>query len=176
MCFNSVSSLLVVGGGRGSVHVFKLGSGGGSLSPKKNGNNGALPSSPSESESVDSDGPPGDGSFDAFVEQKRGKDSALTRGSSLRRSITKSLSSSLGAMTIGDYLPNTLTEMFEPLRDFAFLKVPMVGNGNGRCVVGISGCVCPFLLLCVQTDVMAGRYRRSWFSLPKATSIPIVLI
>lgn len=47
--------------------------------------------------------------------------------------LTKNITSS-----VGGYLPNTLTEMWEPSRDFAFLKLPVTG---ARCVVAISGYV-----------------------------------
>ena len=39
---------------------------------------------------------------------------------------------------MGGYLPNTITELWEPSRDFAFLKLPTSG---ARCVVALSGCV-----------------------------------
>lgn len=45
--------------------------------------------------------------------------------------MTKSLSHS-----VGGYLPNTLTEMWEPSRDFAFLRLPTSG---ARCIVALSG-------------------------------------
>lgn len=50
-----------------------------------------------------------------------------------RRSLklTRNITSSLGG-----YLPNTVTEMWEPSRDFAFLKLPVSG---ARCIVAISG-------------------------------------
>lgn len=50
--------------------------------------------------------------------------------------MTKSLSHS-----VGGYLPNTLTEMWEPTRDFASLRLPTSG---ARTVVALSGFV--FLL------------------------------
>ena len=56
--------------------------------------------------------------------------------SSLRRKsmqMTKSLTHS-----VGGYLPNTITEMWEPSRDFAFLRLPTSG---ARCVVALSGFV-----------------------------------
>lgn len=40
------------------------------------------------------------------------------------------------AGSVGGYLPNTLTEMWEPSRDFAFLKLPTSG---ARCIVALSG-------------------------------------
>lgn len=45
--------------------------------------------------------------------------------------VTKNLTSS-----VGGYLPNTLTEMWEPSRDFAFLRLPTSG---ARCIVALSG-------------------------------------
>lgn len=54
--------------------------------------------------------------------------------SSLRRRslhLTKNITSSMGG-----YLPNTLTEMWEPSRDFAFLRLPTSG---ARCIVALSG-------------------------------------
>lgn len=56
--------------------------------------------------------------------------------SSLRRKslqVGKSLTHS-----VGGYLPNTLTEMWEPSRDFAFLRLPTSG---ARCIVALSGYV-----------------------------------
>ncbi len=57
----------------------------------------------------------------------------LDREALRRRSmkLTKNLTTS-----VGGYLPNTLTEMWEPSRDFAFLKLPVSG---ARCVVALSG-------------------------------------
>jgi len=56
--------------------------------------------------------------------------------SSLRRKslqMTKSLMHSMGG-----YLPNTITEMWEPSRDFAFFRLPTSG---ARSVVALSGWV-----------------------------------
>jgi len=47
--------------------------------------------------------------------------------------MTKSLTHS-----VGGYLPNTLTEMWEPSRDFASLRLPSSG---ARSIVALSGCV-----------------------------------
>ena len=59
---------------------------------------------------------------------------ALRIRSTLRRKsahLTKNLTSS-----VGGYLPNTLTEMWEPSRDFAFLRLPTSG---ARCIAALSG-------------------------------------
>jgi autophagy-related protein 18 len=60
----------------------------------------------------------------------------LVDSSSLRKRsmhLTKSLTHS-----VGGYLPNTLTEMWEPSRDFAFLRLPTSG---ARSIVALSGFV-----------------------------------
>jgi len=38
--------------------------------------------------------------------------------------------------SVGGHLPNTPTEMWEPSRDFAFLRLPTSG---ARCIVALSG-------------------------------------
>ncbi|KAJ3566655.1 hypothetical protein NP233_g6860 [Leucocoprinus birnbaumii] len=115
MNFNLVGTLLAVSSAHDTVHIFKLGNRG------KSGKeaSGTLSSASSVSgatsppESVDSQQGL-DGGYDAYVEKKKSN----SVSSSLRRKslqVTKSLSHS-----VGGYLPNTLTEMWEPTRDFAF--------------------------------------------------------
>ncbi|KAG6856322.1 hypothetical protein H0H87_005523 [Tephrocybe sp. NHM501043] len=122
--FNLVSSLLAVSSAHDTVHIFKLG-------PQKTTTRpSGQPSSPPES--VDSrDSSQGlDSGYDVFLEKK----SSNSVSSSLRRKsmqMTKSLTHSMGG-----YLPNTLTEMWEPSRDFAFLRLPTSG---ARCIVALSG-------------------------------------
>ena len=66
-----------------------------------------------------------------------GSDCAISRlpqrSSFNRRSLqlTKTLTHSMGG-----YLPNSLTEMWEPSRDFAFLRLPTTGT---RSIVAFSG-------------------------------------
>jgi autophagy-related protein 18 len=143
--FNVVSSLLAVSSAHDTVHIFKLG-------PQKapsssSSKNDGLSSPP---ESIDSrEGSAGmDGGYEAFADERKrsgvsyvdcvlvqSKTFFLTLPSlSLRRKslqMTKSLSHS-----VGGYLPNTLTEMWEPSRDFAFLRLPTSG---ARCIVALSG-------------------------------------
>lgn len=128
MSFNAVGSLLAVSSAHDTVHIFKLGPRQG---PGSNtGTKKDRPSSPMES--LDSrdpeDGRTGD--YDSFVdERKKSSVSSVIRRRSMH--LTKSISSS-----VGGYLPNTLTELWEPARDFAFLRLPTSG---ARCVVGLSG-------------------------------------
>jgi len=129
MSFNAVGSLLAVSSAHDTVHIFKLGprqESAGSTGTKKD-----RPSSPMES--VDSRDPEDarTGDYDSFVDERKKSNSvsSMIRRRSLH--LTKSISSS-----VGGYLPNTLTELWEPARDFAFLRLPTSG---ARCVVGLSG-------------------------------------
>lgn len=129
MNFNAMSTLLAVSSAHDTVHIFKLGSqkGAGSSS------NGTPGPSLSPSPSIDSrDGSQGmEGGYEAYIDGKKksgGMSSALRRRS---LKLTKNLTSS-----VGGYLPNTLTEIWEPSRDFAFLKLPVSGT---RCIVALSG-------------------------------------
>ncbi|KAF8318696.1 WD40 repeat-like protein [Clavulina sp. PMI_390] len=127
--FNAVSTLLAVSSATETVHIFKL-----------NGTKGAAdgssakraPSSPGSIDSTDGRGQGGlEGGYEAFIDGKK-KGGSLSN-SLKRRSfgITKGIAGSMGG-----YLPNTLTEMWEPSRDFAFLKLPSTGS---RCIVALSG-------------------------------------
>ncbi|KAJ3794697.1 WD40 repeat-like protein [Lentinula aff. detonsa] len=124
MNFNTVSSLLAVSSAHDTVHIFKLARG------KESSNNGKLSSPSPSSDSVDTVEGGVDGGYEAFIEKKKnGGVSSSLRKRSLQ--VTKTFSHSMGG-----YLPNTLTEMWEPSRDFAFLRLPTSG---ARCVVALSG-------------------------------------
>jgi len=130
--FNVVSTLLAVSSAHDTVHIFKLGQQkGGLTSSASSSKNGQRSTSPTES--LDSrEGLQGlDGGYDAFIDEKKksGSVSASLRRKSLQ--VGKSLTHS-----VGGYLPNTLTEMWEPSRDFAFLRLPTSGV---RCIVALSG-------------------------------------
>lgn len=136
--FNVVGTLLAVSSAHDTVHIFKLGSARNSGSSTSSREDHAT----SPSGSVDSREGAGalEGGYDAFVDDKKKKSGGVS--SSLRRRslhLTKNITSS-----VGGYLPNTLTEMWEPSRDFAFLKLPTSG---GRCIVALSGYVAE--LICI---------------------------
>ncbi|THH10620.1 hypothetical protein EW145_g1196 [Phellinidium pouzarii] len=128
MNFNVMSTLLAVSSAHDTVHIFRLGT----QKPSGSSPNGkAPPLSPSPS--IDShDGTQGmEGGYEAYIDGKKksGGVSQVLRRRSMK--LTKNITSS-----VGGYLPNTLTEMWEPHRDFAFLKLPVSG---ARCVVALSG-------------------------------------
>ncbi|KAF8503884.1 WD40 repeat-like protein [Hysterangium stoloniferum] len=128
--FNAVSTLLAVSSAHDTVHIFKLGGEkkGGKEKGKADKGQGPSPGSPTGS--MDSrEGTAGmEGGYEAFIDGK--KKAGRGRGRSSLY-LTRNLTSSMGG-----YLPNTLSEMWEPSRDFAFLKLPTSG---ARCVVALSG-------------------------------------
>ncbi|KAJ7155195.1 WD40 repeat-like protein [Mycena filopes] len=149
LAFNGAGTLLAAGSERGTVHLWRIGGEGrrgdkDKSSPPSSFNSGSGAHSPSES--VDGHDGGGGGGYEAFV-AGRGKDGGGTVSTALRRRslhLTASLSRAAAA-----YLPATLSEMWEPARDFAWLKLPGGGGGAGstnasagpgerRCVVGLS--------------------------------------
>ncbi|KAF8886740.1 WD40 repeat-like protein [Infundibulicybe gibba] len=128
--FNLVSSLLAVSSAHETVHIFKLGSQKPSSSSSSSSKGNDPPSSPPESIDSRQGVSALDGGYDAFYEKKKGSGvSSILRRKSLQ--MTKGITHS-----VGGYLPSTLTEIWEPSRDFAFLRLPTTG---ARCIVALSG-------------------------------------
>ncbi|EST09237.1 WD40 repeat [Kalmanozyma brasiliensis GHG001] len=120
--FNAVSTLLAVSSDTETVHIFKLSSG-------SKGNGMHSPSVSSFDAGSDTSSPPGStngsrtGGYEAFMGNRKPSSGGI--GGTLRRR-----SAALGrgiSGSVGGYLPNSLTEMWEPSRDFAFLKLPSQG-------------------------------------------------
>ncbi|KAM3079671.1 autophagy protein [Clarireedia jacksonii] len=131
MSFNLSSTLLCVSSNSDTIHIFRLG-----------GPVTGLPDSPrsptdrwSRSRSFDSgnESPTtgtSPGSEMADVPTATHKSSG-TFGSMIRRSSQMMGKSVVGV--VGGYLPQAVTEMWEPARDFAFIKLPKGGmGGNSR--------------------------------------------
>ncbi|KAG0055950.1 autophagy protein [Gryganskiella cystojenkinii] len=98
LSFNLVSTLLCVSSDTDTVHIFKLG--------------GSSPTSSSSATSASQRSMP-----EGF---NRASVSSVIRRQSMH--IGKSLAGS-----VGSYLPGVVTEIFEPSRDFAYLKLPSAG-------------------------------------------------
>ncbi|KAG9218046.1 hypothetical protein CCMSSC00406_0008823 [Pleurotus cornucopiae] len=129
IAFNSVGSLMAVSSANETVHLFKLGRD----QDKPKAASEAPPVS--ETGSIESQGGPLDGGYEAYLdERKKGSSSGVS--SSLRRK-SMQLSKTL-THSVGGYLPNTVTEMWDPSRDFAWLRLPSSPLGV-RSIVGLSG-------------------------------------
>ncbi|KAI9315554.1 WD40-repeat-containing domain protein [Dichotomocladium elegans] len=113
MSFNLVSSLLCVSSDTETVHIFKLGTDSVSNGNGNNGYGGGMVGYSMGNGASSEKIPP----------ESRGRSSSV--GQLLRRSSLNIGRNIAGSM--GSYLPEVLTEMWEPARDFASLKLPTAG-------------------------------------------------
>ncbi|KAK8849687.1 hypothetical protein IAR55_005022 [Kwoniella newhampshirensis] len=136
--FNLMSTLLAVSSDSSTIHIYRLAN-----SPKSKGGPSSdtidgIPEgssslvegarSPTPSEAPSSNSPP-------LSAAKLAESQSAT--SSLRRRSYHIGKSFVGG--VGGYLPRSVSEMWEPQRDFAFIKLR--GNHGGRTVVAMSGTV-----------------------------------
>lgn len=130
--FNLMSTLLAVSSDTSTIHIYRLANshkgGGGGKDGKDVDDAGAEEArSPTPSETPSASSPP----------LAAGKlDSHSSAASSLRRRSYHLGKSFVGG--VGGYLPKSVSEMWEPQRDFAFIKLR--GN-HGRTVVAMSATV-----------------------------------
>lgn len=126
MSFNLNSTLLCVSSTTDTVHIFRLGG-------------PALPDSPkspndrwSRSRSYDSGAESPTAGTSPASDNTETTNSARkpsgTFGSMIRRS-SQMMGKSVAGV-VGGYLPQAVTEMWEPMRDFAFIKLPRSGLGT----------------------------------------------
>ncbi|KAF3913006.1 hypothetical protein ABW21_db0201397 [Orbilia brochopaga] len=124
MAFNLASNMLCVSSATETVHIFRL------LDPKAAGQNvdpvssvhttgGFRPRSGSSGGSNSSNPDSSGIGFDVNLEGKR---RSTSFASMIRRSSQSIGKSVVGA--VGGYLPQAVTEMWEPQRDFAFARLP----------------------------------------------------
>ncbi|KAF8325712.1 WD40 repeat-like protein [Amanita rubescens] len=125
MNFNPMSTLLAVSSAHDTVHIFKLGVNKGSGPSSSSSGSGAT----SPPDSVDSR-EEYEGGYEAMLEKEKKKTSV----SSILRRKSLQMTKTLGH-SVGEYLPPTLTEMWEPVRDFAYLRLPTSGT---RSIVALS--------------------------------------
>ncbi|GAB7362744.1 hypothetical protein MBLNU230_g3050t1 [Neophaeotheca triangularis] len=159
MSFNATSTLLVVSSATETVHVFKLTGPGATNStqqtprPSSHDTGASSPSSPhgrstsgssfsrdrstspstSDPDPYSPSSPPSDP--DPPVPTKAPRNPGLM---SMMRRTSQNVSTSLVSRAAG-YLPSSVTEMWEPQRDFAWVRVPR-SNATGqpaRCVVAM---------------------------------------
>lgn len=147
MNFNAVGSLLAVSSDTETVHVYNLletsktsksKSGGGSSSADTHG--GIIPHSSPASEAPSSPTLSRSGSnTDPLHHPSGGAQNPSSSSTSNAASSFSRRSFHLGKNLVagmGGYLPNRVTEVWEPRRDFAFCKLR--GGGGGRSVVAMS--------------------------------------
>jgi autophagy-related protein 18 len=102
------------------VHIFRLGGNAGGPGGNAGSNNGTANGTGGANPSRHFIGPTTIGGFEAFIDGKKKTGPGTIRRSSLHIGRTV-------AGSVGNYLPDALTEMWEPTRDFAYLKLPSSG-------------------------------------------------
>lgn len=146
MSFNLSSTLLCVSSTSDTVHIFRLGAPPGNTTPA------GAPIEPSASPRQDRwsrarSYDDGDSPGNSATESPRSDPAELASGSpagndkSINRRQSGSFSSMLRrssqimgrgvAGVVGSYLPQSVTEMWEPLRDFAYIKIPKSSSSGG---------------------------------------------
>jgi autophagy-related protein 18 len=146
MSFNATSTLLCVSSATETVHVFKLAPPGSNPSNSNGSRPLSPPSSPrktSFSARDQSESPTEEHPNNADME---GDPSAMSNSRqprqagfmSMVRRTSQNVSTSFVSRAAG-YLPSSVTEMWEPQRDFAWVRVPRGANGQPvRCVVAMA--------------------------------------
>lgn len=143
MSFNMASSLLCVSSTSDTVHIFRL-------QHPAPGNNGSTQSNAhgrdegySRSRSFDSgnespsstQGSPRSEAAEISTPSPSSNSTSHRRQSGSFSSMFRRSSQLVGrgmAGVVGSYLPQTVTEMWEPLRDFAFIKIPKSPASSAR--------------------------------------------
>jgi autophagy-related protein 18 len=122
MSFNTTSTLLCVSSATETIHVFKLN--------HQGGNPDSGPGSPTIERALN----PSSGGFpeegDAGLEAS---DISSRKHNGTLMGIIRRTSQNVGttfAATVGGYLPKGVSEMWEPARDFAWMKLPKSSQGS----------------------------------------------
>ncbi|PLB47264.1 autophagy-related protein 18 [Aspergillus steynii IBT 23096] len=129
MSFNTTSTLLCVSSSTETIHLFKLSHQNQNLegSPSSSSPTGRerTLSQSSLGNSPDADDLPGDGDSSELPSRKHNG----TLMGMIRRT-SQNVGSSFAAR-VGGYLPKGVSEMWEPARDFAWIKLPKSNQGAG---------------------------------------------
>lgn len=140
MSFNAASTLLCVSSATDTVHVFKLGV----PPPQRNGDQSSI-SSTSPSQRDRSVSPSGsDSQADLMRSTSNASDSLFSNARQHNGTLfgmIRRTSQHVGnnfASRVGNYLPSAVSEMWEPARDFAWLKIPKAPPSAQGGVLGSS--------------------------------------
>lgn len=128
MSFNTTSTLLCVSSATETIHIFKLSHQGQSSGPAS----GSTSSTRERSASQSSYSYPYDG--EESTEDTDPTDISTRKHNGTFMGIIRRTSQNVGntfAATVGGYLPKGVSEMWEPARDFAWIKLPKSGQGSG---------------------------------------------
>ena len=143
MSFNSTSTLLCVSSATETVHIFRLAAPSGSRS-----NSITSLARPSSASRERSNSPSSEEAQGTSEYEESNMEASLPERKPLNptfASMIRRTSQNVGktfAATVGGYLPSAVAEIWEPARDFAWVKIPksLSGSSSGpmRSVVAIS--------------------------------------
>lgn len=124
MSFNTMSTLLCVSSATETIHVFKL---------NGSGNN---PDGSPKSPTLDRPISPSSGDYRDYQTDvgMEASDFASRKHNGTLMGMLRRTSQNVGttfAATVGGYLPKGVSEMWEPTRDFAWMKLPKSSQGAG---------------------------------------------
>jgi autophagy-related protein 18 len=123
MSFNTTSTLLCVSSATETIHVFKLN--------HQGGNPDSGPGSPTTERALS----PSSGGFpEEGGAGLEASDISSRKHNGTLMGIIRRTSQNVGttfAATVGGYLPKGVSEMWEPARDFAWMKLPKSSQGSG---------------------------------------------
>lgn len=125
MSFNTTSTLLCVSSATETIHIFKLGPQGSSSDGRAISRRERALSQSSSGLSHEVEDSTGDTEVSDFSQRKHNG----TFMGMIRR--TSQNVGSTFAATVGGYLPKGVSEIWEPARDFAWIKLPKSGQGSG---------------------------------------------
>lgn len=127
MSFNLSSTLLCVSSTTDTVHIFRLGGPAPLLPDSPRSLNDRWTRGRSYDSSTDSPTAGTSPGSDTAETPTVARKTSGTFGSMIRRS-SQMMGKSVAGV-VGGYLPQAVTEMWEPMRDFAFIKLPKSGLG-----------------------------------------------
>lgn len=127
MSFNLSSTLLCVSSTTDTVHIFRLGGPAPLLPDSPRSLNDRWARGRSYDSSTDSPTAGTSPGSDTAETPTVARKTSGTFGSMIRRS-SQMMGKSVAGV-VGGYLPQAVTEMWEPMRDFAFIKLPKSGLG-----------------------------------------------
>lgn len=128
MSFNLNSTLLCVSSTTDTVHIFRLGPPAASQPVSSKSDNRRWSRALSYDSGAESPTPGTSPGSEVADSPAIARKSSGTLGSMIRRSSQMMGKTVAGA--VGGYLPQAVTEMWEPMRDFAFIRLPKSGTGN----------------------------------------------
>ncbi|KAK2766928.1 autophagy protein [Arachnomyces sp. PD_36] len=147
MSFNTTSTLLCVSSATETVHIFKLGHQGSAGARPGSSSSPTRPFSPTNERSLTEGSDNHDEDQDSNLSSDSPDFSSRKPNGTFMgiiRRTSQNVSNSFAA-TVGGYLPKGVTEMWEPARDFAWIRLPKSGastgnpSGNGSAAPAASG-------------------------------------